>query len=199
MVNSRFFCAQGPCSFVRGSNYAISHHDILHRNAQYGYLPNARSAEITTQSPRGWYYITASRGWVLWRSIRRYWRSAAAGERGEGWERTWLRPAQKAVWYKYFPKLFFPGSSPTSILSFLAPSHCISSATFYFGRNLVVKARHCPWSCSLSWQPTLFLLAKRPWKHWRILCKTARPCLKFFLAFVPLRLIGKVPKLIPGP
>lgn len=32
----------------------ISHHAILHRNAQYGYLPNARSAEITTQKvPEG--------------------------------------------------------------------------------------------------------------------------------------------------
>lgn len=35
--------------------------------------------------------------------------------------------------------------------------------------------------------------------YWKILCKTARPCLKFSLAFVPFRLIGSVLKLIPGP
>ena len=61
--------------------------------------------------------------------------------------------------------------------------------------------------CSQSKSVSVFTLSLKPSvspgkipleMYWRILRKTARLCLKFMLAPFPLKLIGRVPKFIPG-
>lgn len=148
--------------------------------------------DYKAESLKGWHFVTLirlvkSRGWMLWWSISRnrgqekhYWRWRMGWDLSKPCSDTHLTPGPPKG--SSFQSLF-----PMSTLSF--PSFCtlhVFSNILYLGRSLPVKASHCPFSM-LSLKPSVSPGKISLEMYWRILCKTARPCLKFMLAPCPLK------------